>query len=122
MQEAFLSVWERWDRVAVMEDPVGYLYRTAMNRHRSKRRRVERAARRLIGIADTEDVFAAVDERDSVARALAQLPPQQRAAIVLTSMLGFGTEEAAKILRVRPATVRSLTSQGRAALRKVLER
>ena len=26
-QEAFLSVWERWDRVAVMTDPVGYLAR-----------------------------------------------------------------------------------------------
>ena len=29
-QDAFLKVWERWDRVADMEEPVGYLYRTAM--------------------------------------------------------------------------------------------
>jgi len=121
-QEAFLSVWERWDRVAVMTDPIGYLYRTALNRHRSKRRILQRAARSLVGAADDGDVFAAADERDAIARALAQLSPRQRAAIVLTSMLGFGTEEAARILDVRPATVRSLTSQGRAAMREVLDR
>ena len=26
MQEAFLKLWERWDRVSGLEDPVGYLY------------------------------------------------------------------------------------------------
>ncbi|HEX9235014.1 MAG TPA: sigma factor, partial [Actinomycetota bacterium] len=29
-QDAFLAVWQRWDRVAGMESPAGYLYRTAM--------------------------------------------------------------------------------------------
>jgi RNA polymerase sigma-70 factor (ECF subfamily) len=119
-QEAFLSVWERWDRVTVMTDPIGYLYRTALNRHRSKRRMLQRAAKRLVGAANDADAFAAADERDAMA--LAHLSPRQRAAIVLTSMLGFGTEEAARILDVRPATVRSLTSQGRAAMREVLDR
>ena len=121
-QDAFLSVWERWDRVAAMADPVGYLYRTAMNRHRSKRRALERAAKRLVGRENTDDGFTATDERDAVARALTRLTPRQRAAIVLTSMLGFETDEAARILGVRPATVRSLTSQGRAAMREVLDR
>ena len=121
-QEAFLSVWERWDRVAVMKDPIGYLYRTALNRQRSKRRILLRAAKSLVGATNDGDAFAAADERDAMARALAHLSPRQRAAIVLTSMLGFGTEEAARILDVRPATVRSLTSQGRAAMREVLDR
>ena len=35
MQEAFLKVWERWDRVRNMDDPTGYLYRTALNVYRS---------------------------------------------------------------------------------------
>jgi DNA-directed RNA polymerase specialized sigma24 family protein len=34
VQDAFLKLWERWDRVAVMDSPVGYLYRTAMNAFR----------------------------------------------------------------------------------------
>src|SRR5205823_12049424 len=45
-QEAFLKVWERWNRVITMEDPVGYLYRTAMNAFRSRLRRAVVAARR----------------------------------------------------------------------------
>ena len=39
MQDAFLKVWERWDHVSGMDDPVGYLYRTAMNLFRKRYRR-----------------------------------------------------------------------------------
>lgn len=38
-QDAFLSVYERRDRVAKMDEPTGYLYRTAMNAFRSWHRR-----------------------------------------------------------------------------------
>ena len=44
-QDAFLRLWERWDRVADMEEPVGYLYRTAMNLFRKRYRRVGVALR-----------------------------------------------------------------------------
>jgi uncharacterized cupredoxin-like copper-binding protein len=30
-QDAFLRVWERWERVREMDDPAGYLHRTAVN-------------------------------------------------------------------------------------------
>ena len=120
MQDAFLAVWERWDRVRAMDDPTGYLYRTAMNRHRSKVRRVTRAARRLVGAAEMGDAFAAADERDAVARALAALTPRQRAAVVLTELLGYGSDEAGAILGVQPVTVRVLASQGRTAMKEVL--
>src|ERR671930_215854 len=47
MQDAFLRLWERWDRMGEIDDPKAYLYRTAMNafrsRYRSTVRRVERA-------------------------------------------------------------------------------
>jgi RNA polymerase sigma-70 factor, ECF subfamily len=29
-QDAFLRIWERWPRVAGMNDPAGYLYRAGM--------------------------------------------------------------------------------------------
>jgi RNA polymerase sigma-70 factor (sigma-E family) len=121
-QDAFVSVWERWDYVASMDDPVGYLYRTALNRHRSRLRHLRRAATRALGSDEWRDSFADADERDEVAHAIASLPTRQRTVIVLTAMLGFGTDEVAAILGVQPATVRSLTSHARAALRKVLER
>lgn len=120
VQEAFLSVWERWDRVSAMEDPTGYLYRTAMNAFRSRLRRAARAARRVIGLAPGADAFAAADERDAIGRALAGLTPRQRAALVLTEMLGYGSEEAGRMLGVKAVTVRVLASQAREAMRKAL--
>jgi RNA polymerase sigma factor (sigma-70 family) len=92
MQDAFVAVWERWDRVAAMDEPVGYLYRTAMNRFRSRLRRVNRAARKVVGSAEGGDAFAAADERDALARALAALAERQRAALVLTELLGYGSD------------------------------
>jgi DNA-directed RNA polymerase specialized sigma24 family protein len=54
-QEAFLAVYERWDRVGAMEDPTGYLYRTAMNNFRSWRRRSALAAKRPMRLMPTDD-------------------------------------------------------------------
>ena len=68
MQDAFVAVWERWDRVSAMDEPTGYLFRTAMNRFRSRLRRASRAARRAAGSDPGGDAFAAADERDAVAR------------------------------------------------------
>lgn len=116
MQEAFVRVWERWDRVARIEDPVGYLFRTAMNLHRSALRRALTAARRSLRPSAGRDPFDEVAARDEAVRSLAMLTPRQRAAVVVTELLGYSSEEAGAILGVRPGTVRTLTSQARAAL------
>src|SRR2546426_1962398 len=102
VQEAFLKVWERWDRVRSMKDPTGYLFRTAMNLWRSRRRRAALAVRRVVRTASVYDGIADVDSRDAVIRALARLTPRQRAAIVLTDLLGFTSAEAARALGARP--------------------
>jgi RNA polymerase sigma factor (sigma-70 family) len=116
-QDAFLALWERWDRVATMEDPTGYLYRTAMNAFRKRRRRAALALRRLSGMAPQQDAFAAADARQVVAAALAGLSRRQRAALVLTELLEFSSEEAGIALGIKPVTVRVLASQGGAAMR-----
>lgn len=121
MQDAFLQVWERWERVGAMDDPVGYLYRTAMNLFRKRHRRAVLAIRRSVGLAPSRDDFADADDRDVVRRVLSTLPPRQRAALVLTEMLGFSPEEAGRALGVQAATIRSLSHQGRASFRKAME-
>src|SRR6266545_2213413 len=73
MQDAFVAVWERWDRVGGMRDPTGYLYRTAMNRFRSRLRSARVAARRIVRADPRPDLFEAVDDRDLVVRALRPL-------------------------------------------------
>ena len=62
MQDAFLKVWERWDRVGRMDDPVGYLYRTAMNLFRKRYRRAMLAVRRTVGLTPANDDFSEADD------------------------------------------------------------
>jgi len=121
MQDAFLKVWERWERVGEMDDPVGYLYRTAMNLFRKRYRRAVLAIRRSIGLAPSRDDFADAEDRDTVRRVLSTLPPRQRAALVLTEMLGFSPNEAGRALGVQASTVRSLSHQGRESFRRAME-
>lgn len=121
-QHAFCRVWERWDHVSGLDDPVGYLFRTAFNAHHSASRRAVRAARRLVDVmihaapAVPPEPEQTAADRDDVARALAQLTPRQREAVVLTQLLDRDTAEVARIMRIRPATVRVLVSQARAVL------
>jgi RNA polymerase sigma factor (sigma-70 family) len=121
MQDSFLKVWERWDRVGSMDDPVGYLNRTAMNLFRKRYRRALLAIRRTFGLTAAPDDFADADDREVVRRVLSSLPPRQRAALVLTEMLGFTPDEAGRALGVQASTVRSLTRQGRESFRRAME-
>ena len=121
-QHAFCKVWERWDKVSQLDDPVGYLFRTAFNAHHSATRRAVRAARRVVDVVahstpgpGPEPADLAAD-RDHVVRSLAQLTPRQREAVVLTQLLDRDVQDAARIMRIRPATVRVLVSQARAVL------
>ena len=120
-QETFIAVWERWDRVAAMENPAGYLYRSALNRHRSRLRRAGRAARRVVGQTHGSDGFIEAENRVEVARALAKLSPRRREAIVLTELLGYASAEAGELMGVADATVRRLAQDARAELRTSLE-
>jgi RNA polymerase sigma factor (sigma-70 family) len=117
MQDAFLQLWERWDRLDKIDDPVAYLFRSALNGFRMRLRRTRMAARRLMPVASARDPFDDVNVREDVRRMLRGLPSRQRAAIVLTEVFDYSSEQAARIMRIRPSTVRALASQGRAALR-----
>ena len=123
-QEAFARVWERWGRIGRMEEPEAYLYRVAMNVFRSRYRRARVAARHAMhSDLAVMDEIADFETRDTLDRLLAELIPQQRAAIVLTGMLGYSSDEAGKLLGMRGSTVRVLTTRARALLRdKATER
>ena len=116
-QDAFLKLWERWDLVATIADPVAWLFRVSLNGFRMRARRARVAARRLVPASAARDPFDEVNLREDVLRMLRSLPERQRAALVLTEIFDYSSEAAAEILGVRPTTVRVLASQARAALR-----
>jgi hypothetical protein len=68
MQDAFLRLLERWSRVRDVPDPVGYLYRTAMNVYRSRLRRAAVALRKTAGWMPPDDQLELVEARDAVVR------------------------------------------------------
>jgi RNA polymerase sigma factor (sigma-70 family) len=118
MQDAFLHVLERWDRI---DDPAAYLFRSALNATSSRFRRLKLSAKRMLIPGEREDAFALADLRDEMVRALRALPERQRAALVLVDLLDYPSEEAGGILGITAATVRSLASHGRATMKLSLE-
>lgn len=117
MQDAFLKVWERWDAIDRIEDPTAYLFRVALNGSRMRARAARRATLRLVAPTSSHDPFDEIELREDVRRMLLDLAPRQRAALVMLDLYGYGSDEAARILGIRPSTVRALATQGRAVLR-----
>jgi RNA polymerase sigma-70 factor (ECF subfamily) len=117
-QEALLRVWERWDRVGTLEDPTGYLYKTALNVFRRRMRRAALALKRTMWLAPPRDDIADIETHDQVVRALSRLTARQRSCVVLTDLLDYSSEEAGKILGIRASTVRVLSSQARSSLKQ----
>jgi RNA polymerase sigma-70 factor, ECF subfamily len=115
-QDAFVRVLERWDRDGAPDDPVAYLFRTAMNVLRNRRRRAAVALRHAVSRSMSRDELDEVETHDVVIRALGSLTPSQRAALVLTDLLDMTSDEAAAALGIRPSTVRVLAARARAAL------
>ena len=67
-------------------------------------------------LANPTDVFATRDTALDVQAALAELPAEQRAALVLVDVQGYPVAEAAEILGVAVGTVKSRCARGRARL------
>jgi RNA polymerase sigma-70 factor (ECF subfamily) len=61
-----------------------------------------------------EEAVLLHQRRSLMRQAVAALPPAERAALVLRDLEGLSTEEAARILGVRPVTIRSQAASARA--------
>ena len=91
---------------------------------------LDRVRRRAVRAADPlpehdlpargPDPFAASDTAADVTAALAQLPVEQRAALVLVDMYGWSVDDAAQALDCPTGTVKSRCARGRARLLPLL--
>ncbi len=119
VQEAMARAYGRWDRVGAMASPIGYVYRSAVNLHRSRLRRL-RTALRLRRVDPVVDAIGNSELRLSLQRALEALPPAQRDAVVLVDWLGLEAAEAGAVLGIEPASVRGRLHRARITLREQL--
>src|ERR1700742_3456689 len=84
-QAAFARAYGSWGRVLRAGDPDAYLRRMVVNENH-RRFRKQRVAEDLPGVLPdfgVTDEVASLDERASLLAALRQLPPRQRAVVVL---------------------------------------
>jgi RNA polymerase sigma-70 factor (ECF subfamily) len=95
-------------------------YRVATNacldELRRRRRRPVPVDELVVPAAGRDDLATDVADRVTIDEALASLPPEFRAAVVLRDVCALDYAEIAEVLGVPPGTVRSRIARGRAAV------
>jgi RNA polymerase sigma factor (sigma-70 family) len=112
-QEAFARTLRHWRRVRQGTNPNGYLYRVAF------RLLHKRGGLPTSPLDDVDAPVASESTEDaavanvSAGRALEAMPPRRRACAALCWYLGFTSEQAADILGIDAATVRTHLERAR---------
>jgi RNA polymerase sigma-70 factor (ECF subfamily) len=132
-QEVFLRAWRGLARFEERSQFSTWLYRIAFN---EAQRRLGRRPPPASSQPDDEDAIAALpatvgtsptdrtldrELEQMLERALAELPADLRAAVVLRDLQGLSTKEAAAAAGVRQAAFKSRLHRGRMQLRALLE-
>jgi RNA polymerase sigma factor (sigma-70 family) len=119
VQDAFVRLLPHLEGNA---SPGGYLRTIVVNLCRDEQRRAVRARRHLHARPVSAPPPGIPERSTAVWMALQGLPARQREALSLRFYADLPTEEIARILDVRPATVRSLVHRGLATLKEVVPR
>lgn len=125
--ETFLQAWRRWSEVP--QPPLPWLIGTARkvigNQRRGEDRR-QALHRRLVLLGDAarsaEDAGLLATERMAALSALAELPEDQREALLLVAWDGLTPEQAAAAMGVKPGTFRVKTHRARKAAKSAVDR
>lgn len=126
LQDAMISAFRNASSFRAESQVTTWLHRIVVNACLDRIRR--RQARPTVPLPDTgpaepavpRDAIAEQDTRMAVQDALAELPEDQRSAIVLVDVEGYSVAETASILGIADGTVKSRCARGRAKLAKLL--
>lgn len=121
-QDTFLTVFRKAGQFKGNSALGTWIYRIAVNTcydhlRKSKRRRADPLPDHIDPLDPTaEDAFTSVEMRPEIQKALAELPAEFRAAVVLSDIEGMSLPDAAQILGVPLGTVKSRLFRGRRIL------
>ncbi|HET7477651.1 MAG TPA: SigE family RNA polymerase sigma factor [Dermatophilaceae bacterium] len=127
MQDVLVAMYPRWSRIVRGGHVDAYANRVLFGKHVDARRRPWRRERPVEVVPDSADstserAIAAVDHSDGpLVAALAALPADQRAVLVLRFTDDLSVETIAQVLGIRAGTVKSRLSRGTETLRTRLE-
>ena len=124
-QDAMMKAWDARASFQMGTNMKAWTFMILRNQFYSEKRRSwrqtqldqEAAERTLVAVDDPEAPVAL----DELRLSLAQLPPEQREALILVGAGGFAYEEAADICGCAVGTVKSRVSRARRALHAILE-
>ena len=126
VQDAFVAVHQRWDRLNDPERALAYLRQAIVNRSRSALRH-RAVVQRYLARQALPDPAPSSDEpvlgdarRQLVLDALRQLPRRQREVLALRYYLDMSEAQIAETLGISKGAVKSHASRGAAALRPIL--
>ncbi|MFJ8044599.1 SigE family RNA polymerase sigma factor [Kitasatospora sp. NPDC096147] len=121
VQECITKLYVHWPKARRAENLDGYARTVLVNTFLAEQR--TGWWRRTVRRADLPERPAAGPDRESsldLRRALEALPPRQRAAVVLRYYCDLTVEQTAEVLGCSAGNVKSQTSRGLDALRRVL--
>jgi RNA polymerase sigma-70 factor, ECF subfamily len=121
LQDALLSAYRAAERFRGDSAVTTWLHRIVVNACLDRMRR--RQARPTVPLPEVDTSVAPAPDRDTVLvvrDALAQLPLDQRAALVLVELQGYSVADAAEALHIAEGTVKSRCARGRARLAVLL--
>ncbi len=129
VQEAFCGLYRRWDRLASTDGALYYVRTSVLNGCRSALRRqaVRRGFLQQRTLADpppaasAESVVLGGAEREEVIQALGRLPHRQREVLILRFYAELPDEQIARVMGIRPGTVRSTAFRALDALGRALK-
>jgi RNA polymerase sigma factor (sigma-70 family) len=113
--DAFMQIWDRWDRVRVSEDAPGEIFRTAIGLYLKRLTSEEPARRRKP--PSPGDPIQAREANDEMLVALDHLDSSERLSLVLMDLFGYASKDVGELMGIRASQVRTLASHGRAQIR-----
>ncbi|MEU4238153.1 SigE family RNA polymerase sigma factor [Actinoplanes sp. NPDC026619] len=121
VQETITKLYARWPRISAVENVDAYVHTMMVRAFLDEKRRGWWRVR-LWGAAPDRAASApaAAEDRTVLRAALAKVPPRQQAVLVLRFLCDQPVSEVAEILGCSEGTVKSQTSHGLNALRKIL--
>jgi RNA polymerase sigma-70 factor (sigma-E family) len=124
VQVAFAKVYVAWNRVSRQQSLDGYVRRTVIRTFLDERRRAFWRRESTAGSIDETIAPSrppeSVEDRIILLRALADVPPRQRAVLVLRYWEDLSVEETADLLGCSEGTVKSQAARGLAMLRTLM--
>jgi RNA polymerase sigma-70 factor (ECF subfamily) len=125
LQQAYLKAYREWPRFRGESSFSTWMHRiaytTALDHLRSRRRRDAVTHRLRPGSDDSDPAQSAVDHV-ALEQALAELPPDQRTALLLVDGQGMSYADVAAVVGVAEGTIASRLTRARSAMRVVLSR